>query len=175
MLDQDDFLRLFLQHQSDIRAFIGSLIRDGHAREDVFQEVSLILWRRFAEFDPTRSFGGWARGIAANKVLQAFDKNARVPLAFSPDAVQAILDAYDRSDDESIHDVDALNRCVEKLPEKSRELLRLRYQQEMKLERIAEAVRSTLHAINMALGRIRTRLAECLEARSSAVKGAAGG
>ena len=48
----DEFMRLFLQHQSEMRAFIGSLIRDRHAREDVFQEVSLILWRQFEEFDP---------------------------------------------------------------------------------------------------------------------------
>ena len=162
---RDEFMRLFLRHQAEIRAFIGSLIRDRHAREDVFQEVSLILWRQFEQFDEARSFGAWARGIAANKVLQAYDKNARTPLAFSPDAVKAILEAHDRAEDEPPMQAEDLQRCIEHLPEKSRQLLAMRYEQSLKLETIAERVKSTLHAVHMALTRIRTRLAECIETR----------
>ncbi|MCE9532758.1 MAG: sigma-70 family RNA polymerase sigma factor [Planctomycetes bacterium] len=161
----DEFMRLFLRHQSEIRAFIGSLVRDRHAREDVFQEVSLILWRQYETYDASRSFGAWARGIAANKVLQAYDKSVRTPVAFSPEAVQAILDAHDRTEQDSPLQADALNRCIEHLPEKSRELLVLRYEQSLRLEVVAQRVKSTLHAVHMALSRIRTRLAECIEQR----------
>src|SRR5947209_8679153 len=44
MDDRGEFLTLFLRHQTDLRAFIGSLLRDRHARDDVFQEVALALW-----------------------------------------------------------------------------------------------------------------------------------
>lgn len=162
---RDDFMRLFLRHQPEIRAFVGSLIRDRHAREDVFQEVALILWRQFEHYDSQRPFGAWARGIAANKVLQAYDKRARTPLAFSPDAVKAILEAHDRAEDEPPIEADDLQRCIEHLPEKSRQLLRLRYEESLRLETIAQRVKSTLHAVHMALSRIRTRLAECIEMR----------
>ena len=80
---QEKFLRLFLQHQGDVRAFLGSLVRDPHARDDLFQEVALICWRDFARYDPTRSFGAWARGIAANKVKQWWAQARRAPVAFS--------------------------------------------------------------------------------------------
>lgn len=165
MDQRDEFLRLFLRHQGEIRAFVSSLIRDRHAREDVFQEISLILWRQFEQFDAERSFGAWARGIAANKVLQAYDKNARTPLAFSPDAVKAILEAHDRAEEEPPIQAEDLQRCIEHLPEKSRQLLVMRYEQSLKLETIAQRVKSTLHAVHMALTRIRTRLAECIEMR----------
>lgn len=167
----DEFMRLFLRHQSEMRAFIGSLIRDRHAREDVFQEVSLILWRQFEDYDPQRSFGAWARGITANKVLQTYDKTARTPVAFSPDAVKAILDAHDRVEqDDPIH-ADSLGRCIEMLPDKSKQLLTMRYEQALKLETIASRVKSTLHAVHMALSRIRTRLAECIQLRAKATGG----
>jgi RNA polymerase sigma-70 factor, ECF subfamily len=165
-MDQhDEFMRLFLRYQAEIRAFVGSLIRDRHAREDVFQEVALILWRQFGQFDARRSFGAWARGIAANKVMQAYDKNARTPFAFSPDAVKAILDAHDRAEEEPPLQAEDLQRCMEHLPEKSRQLLVMRYEQSLRLEVIARRVKSTLHAVHMALSRIRTRLAECIETR----------
>lgn len=169
---RDEFMRLFLRHQAELRAFIGSLVRDRHAREDVFQEVALILWRQFEDYDPRRPFGAWARGIAANKVLQAFDKSARTPVAFSPEAVRAILDAYERTEAESPPQADALHRCIEHLPERSRDLLRMRYEQSLKLEAIAKRVKSTLHAVHMALSRIRSRLAECIELRMKAAGGA---
>lgn len=166
MKQHDEFMRLFLRHQSEIRAFVGSLIRDRHARDDVFQEVSLILWRQFEQYDAKRSFGAWARGIAANKVLQSFEKNARTPVAFSPDAVKAILEAHDRAEETPPMQADDLQRCMEHLPEKSRQLLKMRYEQSLKLETIAKRVKSTLHAVHMALTRIRTRLAECIEMRT---------
>src|SRR5262249_20181018 len=65
-----EFLRLFERRQAEIRAFIGSLIRDPHVREDLFQEVALVLWQEWERYDPQRSFGAWARGITANKIMQ---------------------------------------------------------------------------------------------------------
>ena len=168
----DEFMRLFLRYQSEIRAFVGSLIRDRHSRDDIFQEVSLILWKQFEDYDARRSFGAWARGIAANKVLQAYDKVARTPVAFSPDAVQAILEAHDRTESETPLQADALNRCLEHLPEKSRQLLAMRYEQALKLETIAQRQKSTLHAVHMALSRIRIGLAECIRLRMKATGGA---
>jgi len=168
-MDQhEQFMRLFLMHQSDLRAFIGSLVRDRHARDDVFQEVSLILWRQYESYDPLRPFGAWARGIAANKILQQYDRTARTPVAFSPEAVQAILDAHERTEAETPFRSEALSRCLEHLPEKSRQLLEMRYVQALKLETIAQRVKSTLHAVHMALSRLRTRLAECIESREKA-------
>ena len=74
----EEFLRLLLRHQSDVKAFIGSLIQDRHLRDDVFQEVALVLWQEFARYDRSRSFGAWARGIAVKKVLQRWEKSRRL-------------------------------------------------------------------------------------------------
>ena len=49
---QNEFLTLFLEHQVGVRAFIGSLVRDRHTRDDLFQEVALTLWHEFAALRP---------------------------------------------------------------------------------------------------------------------------
>lgn len=47
MTHHDHFLPHFLAVQSDLRAFIGAAVRDAATREDVFQEVAMILWKKF--------------------------------------------------------------------------------------------------------------------------------
>jgi RNA polymerase sigma-70 factor (ECF subfamily) len=170
----EEFLKLFLKHQAEVRAFIGSLIRDRHAREDVFQEVALVLWQEFARYDPTRSFGAWARGIAAKKVMQRWDKVSRLPVPLAPEAIQAVLDAFARTEAPDSDRADALQRCLEQLPEKSRRLLALRYEQALKLGQIARRLHTTLDAVHKALSRIRTRLHECVERRLATVQGGGG-
>src|SRR5258708_34106656 len=84
-----EFMTLFLRHQAEVKAFIGSLVRDRHGRDDLLQEVALILWEKFPLYDPARSFGAWARGIAAKQVMQRWEKTRRLPMPFAPQTIQA--------------------------------------------------------------------------------------
>lgn len=159
----DYFLRLFLRHQGDLRAFLGSVVHDRAAAEDLFQEISLVLWQSFSQYDPARPFGAWARGIAVKKVLQGREKSRRLPLAFSPQAIQALADAYDRTEDLAPDSAAALRNCISKLPPRSQSLLALRYERSLKLGEIAKEVGSTLDAVHKLLSRIRENLQECLQ------------
>ena len=165
---QTDFLRLFLECEGQIRAFTGALIRDRHTREDVVQEVAMTLWQEFHRYDPTRPFGAWARGVAAHKIMQRWDKAGRTPRPFSPAAVQSLLDACDRAEAKTSLRAEALEDCIEALPEKSRHLLALRYRELLGVERIAGELQTTVDAVYQALSRLRTRLAECVERRLAA-------
>ena len=165
MDSHERFLRLFLQHQSDLRAFIGSLVRDPHRRDDVFQEVALICWRDFARYDTGRSFGAWARGVAANKIKQMWQRAARSPRPFSPEAVDAILAAFDRSASDLPTRLDALRACIEGLPAKARELLACRYELALTPRQIARRIETTRDAVYKALARARMRLQDCIRRR----------
>jgi len=167
MGSHEDFLKLFLRQQDGIRAFLGSVVRDRAAAEDLFQEVSLTLWETFDSYDPARPFGAWARGVALNKVLQGREKSRKIPLAFSPQAIEAVLDAYDRSDG-AAPDTDGLRDCISKLPPRSQSLLALRYERSLKLGEIAKEVGSSLDAVHKLLSRIRETLQECLQRRLQA-------
>lgn len=158
------FLKLLLQAQPDLKAFIASVVRDRAAAEDLFQEVCLSLWQSFGGYDPARPFGAWARGVAGKKVLQGFEKSRRVPLAFSPRAIQAVLEAYDRSEP-AAPETDGLRDCIGKLPERSRALLSLRYERGLKLGEMARQVGGSLDAVHKLLSRIRAVLEECLKRR----------
>ncbi|MBI3856243.1 MAG: sigma-70 family RNA polymerase sigma factor [Planctomycetes bacterium] len=167
MKTNEEFLKLFLRHQGDLRAFLGSVVRDRAAAEDLFQEISLVLWQSFGNYDPARPFGAWARGVAMKKVLQGLEKSRRLPLAFSPPSIQALVDAYDRTEKLAPDPAD-LRDCISKLPPRSQSLLALRYERSLKLAEIAKEVGSSLDAVHKLLSRIRENLQECLQRRLQA-------
>src|SRR5262245_53774113 len=134
MSRQDEFLKLLLRHQTEVKGFIGSLVLDRHLRDDVFQEVAVALWQQMDRYDWDRPFASWARGIAANKILQLRDKDARFPVPFSPQTIQAILDEFDRTEDTGSAQLDALRECLQGLPPHSRRLLELRYERNLACE-----------------------------------------
>lgn len=143
------------------------MVRDRNAVDDVFQDVALVLWKKFDEFDPTRPFGAWARGIAVRQALQYFDRHRRAPVPFSPETIEALLRAYDQ---EAVEDPEqaaareaALRHCIAALPEKSRRLLELRYEARLKLHEVAERLSTTLDAAHKALSRLRSALRRCVE------------
>lgn len=165
MTPAEQFLPLLLKHEADVKAFIGSLVLDRHRRDDIFQEVALVLWNRKDDYDPSRSFGAWARGIAAKLILKHRERDALFPLLFSPETIQAIAEAYARTEAIACPAAEALRHCLEKLPEKSRRLLQLRYEKNLRVEEIAGQTASTLDAIYQALSRLRARLEECIRQR----------
>ena len=67
--DLDAFEALFRQHQSEIYGWIVRIVRDPAAAEDLTVETFWRIYRAHARFDPTRSFGPWARRIATNAAL----------------------------------------------------------------------------------------------------------
>ena len=163
----EEFLKRFLATQGDLKAFLASVVRDRAAVEDLFQETSLVLWQKYPDYDPARPFGAWARGIAANKILQDREKARRLPLAFSPAAIRGILEAFERARPDR-PDAGPLRDCVGRLPERSRRLLALRYDDALKLGEIARRVGSTLDAVHKTLSRIREALEACLKRKAAA-------
>lgn len=161
---QEEFLKLFLKHQTGIKAFILATVRDRQAAEDVLQEVALTLWKSFNRYDPERSFGAWARGIAAKKILQSAGEKTR-PITLSSEAIDAIALAYDKAEAGIPREVEALNSCMDQLPAKSRQLLALRYEQSRKLADLARDLSSTIDAVSKTLSRIRIGLQKCIEQR----------
>jgi RNA polymerase sigma-70 factor, ECF subfamily len=165
MAKQAEFLEMFLKHEGNLRAFVAAVVKNCEDREDVFQETVLVLWQKHDEYDGSRPFGAWARGIAAKKVLQYRTKSGRIPTAFSPETINVIVDALERRELQEPKwstALDALEKCAQKLPDQSRELLGLRYKEGWGVGKIAEYIGSTPAALTMTFTRLRTRLQTCV-------------
>jgi len=60
----ETFVRLLLEHEPRVRAFLRGLLPTWQDVDEVTQEASLVAWRKFGDFEEGSSFGGWLLTIA---------------------------------------------------------------------------------------------------------------
>jgi RNA polymerase sigma-70 factor (ECF subfamily) len=161
MADQSEFLKLFLKVQPAVRSYLLSLLRNAVDADDVFQEVSLVLWERFGDYDDKYPFLNWAFGIARNHVARWRRAAPRARAWLPPDVEEKLAVTYAELEDELAPRRRALRTCVEKLGERARELLVLRYEKLQSLQQIGRDQGMSLNAVNKALGKIRKFLSDC--------------
>ncbi len=75
----EEFVLLMTRHQRKIWRFINALLPAPNAADDVLQETSLVLWRKWEQFDTDREFLPWACGIARLQVLRFVRENRCKP------------------------------------------------------------------------------------------------
>jgi RNA polymerase sigma-70 factor (ECF subfamily) len=156
-----DYLRA---HQSRLYAYIHSLVRDLNDADDLLQQTTLILWKKFADFDRHGSFYAWACGIARLEVANFLRSRGRRRLYFSDDLNLLLVEASAEPPAEEFADQrDALAQCVEKLRQRDRELLAECYAQPSGIHIAAHRRERSTHSIYNSLRRIRRSLYECVE------------
>ena len=75
--DQQDFVRLLVEHERRLEGFILALVPNWAVAEDIAQETKLRLWEQFGQFDRNQDFGSWACTIAYYQVLSYRKSNKR--------------------------------------------------------------------------------------------------
>jgi RNA polymerase sigma-70 factor, ECF subfamily len=161
----ESFLHHFLHVQHDLRAFIGAMVRDPTAREDVFQEVSMTLWKNYAKYDPSRPFGAWARGIAARKILESHRQIARLPETITPEVLDSVAAAFSPEDELWQRREQALKHCIGRLPTHSGQLMDQRYSQGFSMEQLSKERGMTVESLYQTLSRLRKLLRDCVTKR----------
>src|SRR5215510_5949317 len=125
--DSGRFVQLFAQHQRGIHAYICTLVPNRVDADDVMQETSLVLWRKWEEFDHNRDFIRWACGIAFNEVLKLRRRVATRRCYFNEELLaQLSAEAIEQSDALELRQA-ALTGCMKKLGPRDRELIERRY------------------------------------------------
>ena len=153
---------LMTQHQRRIFSYIYTLVPDRHDAQDLLQETSLVICEKFHEFTPGTDFVAWACQIAWWRVRAARQKFARAKVIFDETVLAAVAQtAVEMSEELDSRQV-ALERCLQKLPLRDRELVLARYEPGGGAEDAARRSGRSLAAAYKALGRIRKLLLDCV-------------
>jgi len=156
------FLPLFSANSRRVYTYILTLLPHRADADEVFQEVSALLWERFDEYTPGTHFGAWACRCAYYKVLQFRDRNKTRPHPFS-DTLLAALDAETAAMEETVDaEYDALANCLEKLAVRDRDLIMLRYSEGGEPRRMAQRLNRSIKSVYKSLNRIRKALSMCV-------------
>ncbi|MFM7059515.1 MAG: sigma-70 family RNA polymerase sigma factor [Planctomycetota bacterium] len=160
--------RHWLSAETAIRAYIAGAVRAFADREDLLQQVALTVARRFEEYDEQRPFLAWALWLARSRIIDFYRTQNRHPQLLSEELLHRYAEGLVQRQDVIPQRREALQECLEKLPERSRTLIRMKYQDGLRIDRIAELLRSTPASVRVSLFRLRESLAECIQRRLTA-------
>jgi RNA polymerase sigma-70 factor (ECF subfamily) len=155
--------RELLRAREGLFAFILSLVRDFNEAEELFQEISLRILERADDYRPGTSFSAWAREFARRTLLET--RRARSRLLLTDKAIEAVAAACDEIDDSVMARKEALNGCLDKLEGTSRQIVEMRYGRGLSIEEVGRELDRRAGTVQVALSRIRSRLAECVRSR----------
>jgi len=162
------FTELWMANQHVLGGFIRLQVRDHHLAEDIVQEVAKDATSHFDRYDASRPFGAWLIGIARQRIAEHYRKQGRKPLTFSSELMDRIERSYIEIQPELDDRTSILEACLERLGERHRRLVQLRYEQLLSPDEIAAKVDAKVGTVNVILHRVRKSLAECIQNKMEA-------
>lgn len=164
----EEFLRCFSQDRDRIFAYIHSLLPHRADAEDVFLRCSLLLWRKFDQFDAQREFLPWACGVAFYEVRNFVRVAALDRRQFDDDVIQQLADRRIETLRDSDRRLVHLRECLKELQPADHELVRAVYEQDRSLAEFAESAGRALQTLYNRLSWLRRGLLECVERKLTA-------
>lgn len=159
-----DFVGELTSRQRQLYAFILSLVRNPADADDILQETNLVMWRKWAEFEPGTRFDSWAFTIARYQVMAYRKRKQRSKLHFDNDLVELLAaEAATEFVDQFDAKKSALSSCLRKLTDEQRRLIAHRYEPGGSVNEMAAKAGKSPKAVSEALRRIRKNLMSCIE------------
>lgn len=158
------FIKLLLEHQPKIHAYILSLVSSQSDADDILQEVCSQIWARFDQFEEGSNFLSWALRFAFFEVLNFRSRKSRSKqVLFDDEVLQQMIPILDEEMQTADARMDALEQCLEKLNERSRKLIDMKYDKGLNPAQISCLMDLSIHAVYKLLSRIHRQLLACVE------------
>jgi RNA polymerase sigma-70 factor, ECF subfamily len=159
------FVRLLEEASPRILAYLDALLLNRNDAEDVFQEACIVLWQKFDEFQPDKSFLAWALGIAQNKAMHLQRSSSRRnALLWKPETQASLMDAVMEMDASHADGaMTALSGCLDRLADLDRQLVQRCYGEGISVRQVADELGRSPQSVHNSLRRVRANLLECVE------------
>ncbi len=154
---------LMERYQHRLYRYLLRLVLQPSAAEDLFQQTWLRVMERIRNYDTRRSFEGWLFAVAHNLAIDYLRRRQPLSLdepAFSGEAKSERTQCTDPGPLEQLLSKERAGHVLEAVSELSfafREVITLRFEEEMKLAEIADV-------LAMPMGTVKTRLHRALKA-----------
>ncbi|MFH0939393.1 MAG: sigma-70 family RNA polymerase sigma factor [Planctomycetota bacterium] len=154
------------EHETNILTYVFRMVNNREDAEDITQTALLQAWETWNKIDPELGGGyaKWCYRIAHNLAVDLLRK--KKPRATDDEEIEHTADARSlKPEDIYEHRAQSgwIRECLLSLDEKYREVLILRYQEEMSYEKIAEILELPISTIETRIFRAKKMLRKKLE------------
>lgn len=166
-MDQDkrtvEFLKLFLRHQQEVYAYILTLVPNMHDADDLFQDGMVVMWRKFDRFRPGTNFAAWGVQIMRYQILEYRRNLARSKQVLMADSLfDVLMDYMPTIQGEVVARIEALRKCQTLLDNRAKRILKMRYERNISVEKIASYLKVSRRHLYHILGQINGVLLRCM-------------
>jgi len=155
----------FVAERHYLMGFIYGMVRDLAAAEDILQEVWIRLAEAAERGESILEPGRWCRGVAKNLILHYWRDKRTAKVIADSELLDIVEKAFEENEEPWLERRQALMKCIDGLPGKSKQLLRLKYDQGLSFADMAQRLRRSKDSLKMALHRVRQALVACVEKR----------
>ena len=163
--DSKVFEILTRENHRRLLAFDQSLVKNHTAAEDIVQDALVTAYNKIEQFDQSKCFAAWVRGIIKLKYFEWLRKNKDVQLE---DQLLEYLEATHNEWDEAENGravVSYLTQCMKKLPDALLRATEMFYMKNMSGKAVAERLDTSEDTIRKRLQRARIQLGSCIRAK----------
>jgi RNA polymerase sigma-70 factor (ECF subfamily) len=168
--DEEAIAELVRSHHRQVRGYVAAISADISAVDDISQDVFLRALERLDRVSDLEDFPRFLRGIARNVVREHARRNARHCERY----IEFIDDCFETEEklqaESPVNDpqvIAAMRQCLSKLPERARQMLDMRYSDELHADDIGKTMGLNGGAVRASLLRIRESLLKCVRASLS--------
>ena len=171
MTDQsldDQFTDLLTAHQGQVFGYIYAAVRNLDDAEELYQQTSLILWRKFSDYQSGSDFVRWACKTAKYEILHFQRSKRRHAICFSEQAISNLAEVQASQGEAGGRlQQELLAECVAGLSSDDQQLVRLCYGQQRSVKQVADRLQRSVQTLYNSLSRIRHVLFDCISLKSA--------
>jgi RNA polymerase sigma-70 factor (ECF subfamily) len=166
------FREIVLRYQRPVFGLIARVVRDSGRAEELAQDTFVKAFRALHTYDVQRKFSAWLLTIAHHVAIDEVRKGALATVSIDElgEPNGPVVEFADRKGTspavlaERVELASAVKAAIGKLRPEYREVVTLRYEQELEYDEIAEITGLPLGTVKSSLFRARKELAAELEA-----------
>ena len=170
--NQDHFKQLVDRYEKKLTRYVRRLSGlENESIEDVLQEAFIKIYVNLNDYDPEFSFSSWAYRITHNETINYLRKNKKVtviPLETEGDESKNLIDVLkseiDVAEEISRKDlIERIRKAIDMLPDKYREVLILRYMEDLDYQEISDILRMPMGTVATTINRAKEKFKQIAE------------
>jgi RNA polymerase sigma-70 factor (ECF subfamily) len=164
LLDAEQYRHIIDRYRVKLLRYIGHLgLRDSSLQEDVLQEVFIKVYRNLNRYNSDFPFSSWIYRITHNETMSYFRRKRLQPLSLDSFPDPDFLFTEGNTDTEEIIDVERIKEIINKLDQKYKEVIILKYFEEKSYDEIADILQKPPGTVATLLSRAKQKLKSLLE------------
>jgi RNA polymerase sigma-70 factor (ECF subfamily) len=171
--DENAFYSLMKRYEPALLRYINRIMQASREEaEDLLQEIFIKVYRNINGFDINLKFSTWLYRIAHNEVISQYRKNRRYHSSLNIDdavndsrlLVNFLTDGFNMESDYLSREMGAeIRKVVDKLAPKYRDVLVLRYLEELSYEEISDIIQKPSGSVATLLNRAKEKFKKLAE------------